>query len=59
MPVIPLLVVHVLGSFLVAFAGRRRRIGYFGFLLVSLLITPILALLMLFITTPRKDPREA
>jgi hypothetical protein len=59
MPVIPLAVAYLIGSFLVAFVGRRRRIGYFGFLLVSLLITPILALLILFITTPRKDPREA
>jgi hypothetical protein len=43
-------VAYLIGSLAVGIAGRRRRIGFVGFLIVSLLITPPLALLVLWLT---------
>lgn len=54
----PLLVLHVLGSVLVGYLGRRRRIGFLGFLIASLLITPILALLVLLLTAESPVPES-
>lgn len=42
----------------VAFLGRARRIGALGFFLVSLLLTPILALLILILTSDNRVPVE-
>ena len=38
---------------LVGILGRQTRIGYWGTVLVSVLITPFLAFLFLFFFTPR------
>jgi hypothetical protein len=38
----------------VAFLGRNRRIGALGFFIVSLLLTPVIALLILVLTTDRR-----
>ncbi len=46
----PLLLVHIVGSVLIGFLGRHRKIGFLGFLIVSLLITPVLGLLVLILT---------
>ncbi|HLN02553.1 MAG TPA: hypothetical protein VK335_24910 [Bryobacteraceae bacterium] len=35
-------------------AGRNRRIGFWGFLFCSVILTPILSLLFLYFATPRK-----
>ena len=40
----------VAGAVLVGFLGRHRRIGFLGFFLVSLLITPLLGLLVLILS---------
>jgi len=53
----PFIVAYLIGSLAVGLAGRRRRIGFVGFLIVSLLITPPLALLVLWLTGP--SPRRA
>lgn len=37
-------------SVLVGLCGRRRRMGFLGFFFLSLLITPVLALLLVFLT---------
>lgn len=50
-------VVYVLLSLLVGLCGRRRRMGFVGFLIVSLLITPPLALLVLYLTKETPRPR--
>ena len=48
----PFVAAYLIGSLAVGIAGRRRRIGFVGFLIVSLLITPPLALLVLWLTGP-------
>jgi len=35
-------------------AGRKRRIGFWGFLFCSILFTPVVSLLFLYFSTPRK-----
>jgi hypothetical protein len=55
----PLLVAWVIGSILVGIAGRRRRVGFLGFLIVSLLVTPLLGLLILYIAAPKPDAKPA
>ena len=35
-------------------AGRKRRIGFWGFFLASIPFTPFISLLFLYIATPRK-----
>jgi hypothetical protein len=53
----PLVAFFIVGSIVVGLAGRHRRIGFVGFLILSLLITPVLGLLALWLTAPR--PRRA
>ncbi len=45
-----LIAVHIIGSLLVGFAGRNRRMGFGGSLLASLLFTPLLVLILLIAT---------
>ena len=35
-------------------AGRNRRIGFWGFFFSSIVFTPIISLLFMFFSTPRK-----
>jgi len=34
--------------------GRKRRIGFWGFLFCSVIFTPFVSLLFMFFSTPRK-----
>lgn len=49
-----LLVLYIAACALVGYAGRSRRIGFLGFFLVSILLTPIIALLILLLSAPSK-----
>jgi hypothetical protein len=54
--VLPLaiLIVYLLFSILVGLCGSQRRMGFTGTFLLSLVITPVLALLVLLITGPSR-----
>jgi len=41
-----------------AFFGRRRRIGYWGFFFLSVLVTPIMTTLFIFVAAPAPAPRR-
>ena len=43
---------YVVMSLLVGLCGRRRRLGFTGFFLASLFFTPILTLIVLYVTQP-------
>ena len=43
---------------LVSILGRNTRIGYWGTVLVSLIITPFLTFLFVFFFTPRVASRQ-
>ena len=54
----PELVVTYLALCLVAgIAGRKRRIGFWGFLFCSILFTPVISLLFIYLSTPRRNLR--
>lgn len=55
----PLLLLMIAGSVLVGWLGRHRRIGFLGFFLVSLLITPILGLLVLILSADARVGKPA
>jgi hypothetical protein len=46
-------VLYAVGAIIVGVAGRQRRIGFVGFLLLALLLTPPLVLLILILTRPK------
>lgn len=49
---------YLLGCALVGVAGRKRRMGFFGFLIFSFLLTPLLGAFVLFVSAPRLLPGE-
>ena len=49
-----LLIAYLLFSILVGLCGSQRRMGFTGTFLLSLVITPVLALLILVVTGPSR-----
>ncbi|WP_158600997.1 hypothetical protein [Teichococcus wenyumeiae] len=49
-----LLLLYVLTCLAVAWAGRGREIGFAGFLVLSILITPLVTALILLVSAPRQ-----
>lgn len=49
-----LLLFYSVGCVLVAWYGKNSRIGYWGFLILSFVVTPVLAFIFLFFSTPAK-----
>ena len=47
-----LVVAYILLCFLAAYAGRYRRMGFYGTFFISLLITPLIMLLLLTLFGP-------
>lgn len=45
----------ILFSIIVGLAGRHRALGFWGFFLASLFLSPILMLLVLLVTQPRTE----
>jgi hypothetical protein len=53
-----LVIVYLIMCFVIGIAGRRRRIGFFGFFLLSVILTPIVTLGWLLVTHRRFLARE-
>jgi len=53
--VVGIIFLYVGLCFLAGFAGRRRRIGFWGYFFSSLIFTPVIGLLFLFFATPRRS----
>lgn len=49
-----LIYVYFMASVLVGFLGRHRAIGFIGFFIASLLITPVLSFLVLAMTATKR-----
>jgi len=49
-----LLIVYLIFSILVGLCGSQRRMGFTGTFLLSLVVTPVLALLILLVTGPSR-----
>jgi hypothetical protein len=52
---LPAVIFYLVACIAVGYVGRNRRIGSLGFFLGSLLLTPLLVLLILVVTAPRRD----
>lgn len=52
-----LLILWVIGSILVALAGRHRNLGCWGFFVLSLVFTPVLVGILLLLTAPSERVR--
>jgi hypothetical protein len=50
-----LIVIYVLLAICVGWLGRHKHIGFVGFLMVSLLVTPLIAVLILMMTHDRRS----
>ncbi|MDA8018162.1 MAG: hypothetical protein MPN21_12010 [Thermoanaerobaculia bacterium] len=48
-------VVYALASLFVGFLGRKRAMGFLGFLVLSLVATPMAGLVILLLTAPRYE----
>ena len=48
---------YFLGCVVVAYYGRRTRIGYWGFFFLSLLFTPLVTLVFLYFSKQRPGSR--
>ena len=51
------LVVYLLICLVVGFLGRHRSVGFVGFFLISLLLTPIVSIIILLLAVERKPVR--
>ncbi len=49
-----LALLYISGALLAGIAGRDRRIGFWGFFFLSLIVTPVLSLIFLFVATPKQ-----
>ena len=49
-----LLLLYSLGCILVGWYGKNSRIGYWGFLILAFVVTPVIAFIFLFFSTPAK-----
>ncbi len=54
-----LFLVYIFLSFVSAFLGRRRRIGFWGFFFLSLLVTPLFTAIFIFCAAPARIQRPA
>ena len=57
MLILEFLLVYILVSFVVAFLGRHRRVGFWGFFFLSLITTPVLTSLFIFFAAPARKRR--
>ena len=53
-----LVIVYLVLCFMIGIAGRRRRLGFFGFFLLSAVLTPVVTLGWLLVTHRRFLARE-
>jgi hypothetical protein len=52
------IVVYLLLCFIVAIAGMNRKLGFWGYFFVSILLTPIVGLLMVLVSDRRPEFQE-
>ncbi len=53
-----LAVLYLLLCVVTGVAGRNTRVGFWGFLFLSIFVTPLLPLVALFLTAPANRPRR-
>ena len=53
------LIAYVILALIVGLFGRDKAIGFWGFFLLSLLITPVIPAVFMLITRPRRPARAS
>ncbi|QEP43913.1 hypothetical protein D5085_12775 [Ectothiorhodospiraceae bacterium BW-2] len=53
MPLLMLIALYLILSLIVAFLGRKRRMGFWGYFFGSILLTPIIGLLLMLVSAPQ------
>lgn len=51
---VELAAIYILFCLVAGIAGRKRRIGFWGFFFSSILFTPFLSLLFMYLAAPRQ-----
>ncbi len=51
------LIVYLAFCILVAYAGRQARLGFFGILILSVLVTPLIAAILLVLFSPKRQAK--
>ena len=54
-----LIAAYIVLSLIVAIVGRNRQIGFWGFFILSLIVTPIVTGVFMLICTPKRAKRHA
>ena len=54
-----IVVLYLLLCLVVGFLGRRRRMGFWGFVFLSVMLTPLVTSLFIFFAAPVKRRRVA
>jgi hypothetical protein len=57
MPIL-LFLVNLVVCFFIGVLGRNRKLGFWGHFFASLLLTPIIGMLLVVATDPRKEEEE-
>lgn len=52
------LFLYLVLSGIAGFFGRHRRIGFWGFFFLSILLTPLVTTLLIYFATPRKPQQR-
>ncbi|MCO6487092.1 MAG: hypothetical protein J5I98_01680 [Phaeodactylibacter sp.] len=52
------IIVYLFFCWLVAYGGRRTRLGFYGVLIVSILITPLVSAISIVLFQPRKRKNQ-
>ena len=55
---LPIIGLIIALSILVAYFGRNRKFGFWGYLFASLLLTPIMGLLLVIASAPAVPPKK-
>jgi hypothetical protein len=51
---VPLVFTSLVASGVIAYFGRNRKLGFWGYFFASLLLTPLVGLLLVIISAPAK-----
>ena len=55
--IIPFSIFILLPSCLIAYWGRNRKLGFWGYLFACVLLTPLVGLLLVIISAPSTTPK--
>ncbi len=55
---IPLPILYIVAAVLVASLGTQRKWGFWGFFVLSIILTPIVSLIVIMATDPIEKPKK-